>query len=404
MLSKKRILHTGASVWNAYRIPRVRHSELVTTQHADVAIIGTGISGAMIAEELSAAGLSIIVLDRRIPMRGSTLASTALLQYAIDVPLVELTKKIGIDHATHAWRRSKLALESLAHKIRALDIDCGFERCDSLYLAGEMLDSNGLKEEQKARNLIGIQTNYLTQEDLKTAYGLSRSAALHNYDDISVNPVQLTAGFLNAAIARGTKIYSPIDVTDITLKKERVQLKTSVGCEVTAKFVVFATGYELPKQVHFPGHKLNSTWAFSTKPQTNHLFKSIPFICEASDPYLYIKTTIDGRVICGGEDESFADEISRDKLTSIKIATLQKKLKEMYPQLDCNSDFSWAGTFGSSATGLPSIGHIPKMKNCLGAFAYGGNGITFSRIAAEIISAIITGKKDPDEDVFSFKP
>ena len=49
-------------------------------------------------------------------------------------------------------------------------------------------------------------------------------------------------------------------------------------------------------------------------------------IWEASDPYLYIRTTPDGRVICGGEDEDFADDEKRDALIPRKTATLRRKL------------------------------------------------------------------------------
>ena len=39
-----------------------------------------------------------------------------------------------------------------------------------------------------------------------------------------------------------------------------------------------------------------------------HLARARPSIWEASDPYLYMRATADGRVICGGEDEEFSDE------------------------------------------------------------------------------------------------
>ncbi len=35
--------------------------------------------------------------------------------------------------------------------------------------------------------------------------------------------------------------------------------------------------------------------------------------------------------------------------------------------------------------------------------AYGGNGITFSRVAAEIIHMMIVGQHDPDEDLFTLQ-
>ena len=54
----------------------------------DVLIIGAGITGAMIADALTQAGFRVVMVDRRHdPVKGSTVASTALVQYEIDTPL-----------------------------------------------------------------------------------------------------------------------------------------------------------------------------------------------------------------------------------------------------------------------------------------------------------------------------
>lgn len=57
-----------------------------------------------------------------------------------------------------------------------------------------------------------------------------------------------------------------------------------------------------------------STYALATRPQPRKLWPRQAFVWEASDPYLYMRTTDDGRVICGGEDEEFKDEARRDAL------------------------------------------------------------------------------------------
>ena len=61
----------------------------------DIAIIGAGISGALVAYELCRAGFEVVIADRRHVGFGSTAASTSLLQYEIDVPLHELIQSVG---------------------------------------------------------------------------------------------------------------------------------------------------------------------------------------------------------------------------------------------------------------------------------------------------------------------
>jgi glycine/D-amino acid oxidase-like deaminating enzyme len=52
---------------------------------------------------------------------------------------------------------------------------------------------------------------------------------------------------------------------------------------------------------------------------------------------------------------------------------------------------------------LPSIGLIPGMRNCWAVLGYGGNGITYSRIAAEVIRTSLLGHVDPDADLYRFR-
>jgi glycine/D-amino acid oxidase-like deaminating enzyme len=390
-------------VWSAYAAPAIPTHPLTRDINADVLVIGAGVSGAMVAEELAEAGFSVAMVDRRKPLSGSTSASTALLQYEIDTPLTLLAKTVGADGAMRAWRRSKLGLESLAAKTAALQIPCDFARRHSVYLTGDMLDADGLRQEQTARNSIGLRTEYLTARMLRDRYGIRRQAALEVEGSVAVNPVKLAAGYLLSAIKRGAKIYAPVAVASISPRARGVDVLTEDGPSIKAKHVILATGYELPKSVSLKTHQVNSTWAIATRPQRQALWPGEAFIWEASEPYLYIRTTKDGRVICGGEDEAFSDEAKRDALIPAKTAILSAKLARLFPGLDATPDFAWTGSFGGTSDDLPSIGPLPGMANCYGVLAFGGNGITFSRIAAEIIRAQLTGKVDPEADLFAFR-
>jgi len=107
------------------------------------------------------------------------------------------------------------------------------------------------------------------------------------------------------------------------------------------------------------------------------------------------------RVLCGGEDAKTKDP-RRDAVMFRKIARLQTKLGKLFPAIQTDAEFAWAASFGETMTGLPMIGEIPGHKNCWAALGYGGNGITYSRIAAEILRSALTGESDPDADLYAF--
>ena len=147
--TKERDLRTGQPVWEAFPAPRVPHRRLTRNIETDVLIIGAGITGAMIGEALAGTGLEIAIVDYRPPTKGATSASTALIQYEIDTPLIEMCRKIGTADAIRAWRRSRLAVTTLSAHLRSLGFEA--QRRDALYLAGDRLDAAGLRREADAR-------------------------------------------------------------------------------------------------------------------------------------------------------------------------------------------------------------------------------------------------------------
>lgn len=402
MLTRERDLRTGHSVWEDEDKTDLSCAPLTADTSADVMIVGAGISGAMIADALTEAGLSVVVADRRPPLEGSTTASTALLQYEIDTPLINLREMIGEEDAVRAWRRARLALDGLGARLRDMDIT-EVTRRDSLYLAGNVLDADGLKAEGEARRSAGIETRFLDADELKARFGIERDAALLGYDNLAVDPRQMAAGFLEAAAARGARIFAPTVVSKVEPEADRIRAITQDGPVVTCRHLVLATGYELPFCVPTEGHSIASTWAIATVPQPQNLWPEECFVWEASDPYLYMRTTPDGRIICGGEDEDISDAATRDTLMPAKTEMLRRKLKRLFPQIDTTVDFAWSGAFGLSDTGLPHIGEVPGMPGCWSVLGFGGNGITYSRIASEILRAAFTGHDDPDTDLYAFK-
>lgn len=398
-----KVVRTGRSVWEARRLPPLRYAPIRRDTRTDVLIIGAGISGAMVADALSDAGCQVTVVDRRRPIAGSTTASTALLQYEIDTPLVHLIRQVGQRDAHRIWRRSKMALEALKERARHLEIDAEYVDCNSLYLDGDLLSPRALKAEAAARQRAGFEVTWIDAPGVKARFGISGRSAILSYGNLAVDPRRLAHGFLNAAAARGARLASPVEVASVRPTRGGVMATTTTGRAITARYLVFATGYELPKGVPRAGHTIASTWAIATRPQPRRLWPERCFIWEASAPYLYLRVGPNQRIICGGEDEEFADEASRDALIPRKVAALERKLHALLPGVDARADYAWCGSFGGSTTGTPSIGPVPGMPHCFAVLGYGGNGITFSALAAQIVRASVLGVADPDCDLFSFR-
>jgi glycine/D-amino acid oxidase-like deaminating enzyme len=401
VVTKSKDLRTGRSVWEASRAPPVPHRRLTRDIETEVLVVGAGITGAMLADALSGAGFKVAVVDRRGPAKGSTTASTALVQYEIDTPLHKLARRIGRRDAVRAWRRSRLAVDAIAARLGELGArDVG--RRDTLYIVGNRLDADGLARECDARLAAGFSCRMLRRSELREQFSIQAAAAIVSHGDLALDPRVAACALLRAASEAGAAIYAPVDVSDIDAKKSHVVATCKNGRTIRAEHLVLATGYEFPKRVPQRGHQIVSTWAIATAPQPRRLWPTQCMIWQAADPYLYVRTTSDGRVICGGEDEEFFDEEKRNAFVGSKTKTLERKLNRLLPGIDSRAEFAWAGSFGQTATGLPTIGPIPGMPNCWAALGYGGNGTTYSRIAADIICGALAGRPDVDANLYGF--
>lgn len=61
----------------------------------------------------------------------------------------------------------------------------------------------------------------------------------------------------------------------------------------------------------------------------------------------------------------------------------------------------WAATFGSSPDGLPAIGEAAALSQVWLAAAFGGNGIAFASLAADMLANELDGREDPNRECFS---
>jgi len=382
---------------------RVPFGALHKSIKVDVAVVGAGVTGALVVDALLGTGKSVAVLDRRGPAKGSTSASTALLQFELDQPLTHLSRKIGRRRAARGYWRSAAAVDYLRGRITDLRLRCAFRERTTAYLPGNVLDLKGLKVEAEQRARIGLRSRFIDRDQLRALTTIEGLGAILSSGAGEVDPVALAAGLWRSARARGAELYAPADVVDVESGRSSVTLTTRDGREVRARYAVFATGYEPLKLVKPKKHKIISTWAMATAPQPDRLWPSRCLIWEAADPYLYLRTTRDGRILVGGEDEEFSDEKKRDALIPVKIKALRRKLGALLPGVDTEPEFSWAGCFGTSETGLPSIGTVPGARRCFAVLGYGGNGFTFATVAAQLIQRAVVGLPDPDEDLFAFQ-
>ncbi|TGD59929.1 FAD-binding oxidoreductase [Flavobacterium humi] len=379
--------------------------KLAKNTTTDVVIIGAGISGALVRYYLLNAGIKCIMVDSRTIGLGSTCSSTSLLQYEIDTPLSELKKMIGEKGAERAFQLCNYAIEELGRIVKKIGFK-DFEFKKSLYYAAYKKDILFLKEEYAARKKAGFDVRYLEEKDILKTFGFSSAGAILSNHGAQTNAYGLTHKLLQYKKDKkgALGVYDRTPVIRISHTAEGVVLETEQGYILKAKKLVYATGYE---SVDFIAEKivdLKSTYAvISEQYETKTFWKDNVMLWNTADPYLYMRTTPDGRILIGGRDEDFYNPGRRDKLIGKKARQLSGDFRKLFPDISFKQEFSWTGTFGATKDGLPYIGEYSKLPNSYFALGFGGNGITFSLIAAEIITDMILGNENEDAALFSFE-
>jgi len=371
--------------------------------NTEVAVIGAGITGAIVAYYLCKAGFKVTIIDKRHVGQGSTAASTCLLQYEIDTPLHKLIDVVGEHHAVRSYKLCLQAIGKL-HKIAANFKDVEFMAKPSFQFASFKNDIADLEKEYTLRKQYGIsKVELLSARDILDKYTFHAPAGILSRDAAQMDAYKLTHSLIHSAIRKGLQVYDGTEVVKIKHNKRSVVLQTHTGCTVTARKLIICCGYESQSYIPKKVETLYSTYAVISEPfeQSKFWYKN-SLIWETAQPYLYLRTTSDNRILIGGKDDKFYNPDKRDAKLRLKTKQLQQTFHKLFSHIDFKPDFEWAGTFCNTKDGLPYIGSIPQRSNTYFALGFGGNGITFSEIAATIITDLLSGKKNKDATIFSF--
>lgn len=367
----------------------------------DCLIIGGGMGGALTSKLLSEKGVNTVVIDKRDIAQGSGSANTGLLQYTNDKTLTSCIHTFGEAKGVRFYELCREAMKQLTQIAGTLDTDPWFIPRTSLCFASSEDDVSLLEEEYQTLKRYGFEAELWSADKIKTHFPFSKPAALYTMGDAEVNPYRFVHALFESANKRGARIYGQTEMIHCEYDEDGVVCHTSNG-KIRANKVIFAAGYETQDIKKDRGAYLKTTYAIATKPLPNlkEWFEH-SMIWETARPYLYMRTTPDGRIIAGGLDEEIPREDQREIRAKHRGDTLLEEVRSYFPLDGLAVDYAWGAVFGNTNDGLPLIGTHPDYPHSYFVEGYGGNGTVYSMIAASLIADAITGKQNPDMDLFS---
>ncbi len=398
-------LYSGLPYWIAKNSLDSYYNPLEKDHSTDIVIIGTGITGSLVAHELCNAGFKCTMIDSRSISTGSSIASTALLQYEIDTPLFKLAHMMDEQLAVKAYKTCLQSIDDIAEVFKNIGFDPDYERVPSVFYASNHKGLKLIQEEYKIRKKYDLPVTFLEKDELHKKYGIKAPGALENNASAQMDAYKGATHLIEYHIKKNNlEVFTHTTVDHCEEKSQGYDVVAENNYRIKCNYVIIAAGFEAERFLPEKVMQLTSTYAIISQPvDTKHIWTGHSLIWETHEPYLYIRTSDQNRILVGGEDEDFKNPILRDKLLRRKVKTLEKKFKKLFPKIPFVTEMAWCGTFSSTSDGLPFIGPWPGKERMLYALGYGGNGITFSMIAAQMIRNRLKGKYDDRQEVYGFE-
>lgn len=381
------------------------YPSLRNTIETEILIVGGGITGSLISHQCIEDGYKTVVIDKREIAHGSTSVTTSMLQYEIDVPLFELINKIGKEGAVKNYKACFESIDTLGKISKQIKSKCGFIKKDSLYFAAFKKDVASLKKEFQARKEYGFPVKWLEADEIKKKFGLENThGGILSNQGGSIDAFRLTHDIFAYNHKKGLRIFDKTLIEKVDYKTNGVTVTLENGCFIHAKKLIYCNGFESTEIIKEQFVNLLSTFAMVGEQSEDDQSKiDDTLFWNTADPYIYMRTTDDNRLLIGGEDEEYVNPEKRDENVGAKAEKLKKYLKKILPTYDFVIDFAWAGTFGETKDGLPYIGKHKDFNSTYFVLGFGGNGITFSVIGMDVISKMLKGKKHSLEEFYRFE-
>ena len=372
-----------------------QYTKLADDAHADVVVVGAGITGLTAAYLLAKAGKRVLVLERGRCAATDTGHTSAHVTMVTDARLSDLANGFGRTHAQAVWDAGLAAIATIDDIIRANHIDAGFEWVDGYLHAPLGEDSRDQSEHLKAdaqlAGELGFDAEYLDAVPLVDQPGVRFA------NQARIHPRQYLAGVANAFVALGGRIHEHSEADEFCDIPRAVKAN---GHTVTCEDVVIATHTPL---VGFGG--MAGATLFQTKLAlyTSYVIAGrvargmVPDALwwDTADPYQFLRVEPHRDhdvVIFGGEDHKTGQQDD----TEVCYRRLEEQLRAIVPDVDVTH--RWSGQVIETPDGLPYIGRSADHQ--YSATGYAGNGLTFGTLAAVMMSDAVLGRSNPWSELF----
>lgn len=341
---------------------------------SEIAVIGAGMAGILIASALQSAGRQVIVLDADRIASGQTRNTTAKITSQHGMLYQKLIQTLGEDKARQYAAANEDAIKAYGTLITDQGIDCDFEPY-SAYVYGS--DERTLRAEAKAASDLGLPAGFVKEVSLP----FPSAGAVKFSHQAQFHPLKFLKG-----ISDKLTVYEHTPVRSVV--GDRI---ISAHGTVRAEHIIFACHYPF---VNFPGlyfarmHQERSyVVALKNAPQVEGMFIG-------AETQRYSLRNAGDLLLLGGEGHRTGKNAAGQCYDR-----LRQKAKEWFP--DSQEVTCWSAQDCITPDSVPYIGrYSARRPNWYVATGFQKWGMTSSMVSAMLLRDMICGKEPSYAQVF----
>lgn len=343
----------------------------------DVAVVGGGITGMLVAHRLRQSGMSVAIIEAHAIGASNTGLSTGNLYAPLSSGMRAMLKRWGCDVAQHVAHTRQLAVDSIEQLVQRHAIDCGFVRCPLTYAmeAPDAEQQDAWESERAAYEEAGLHPR-----EGSPTLPFACTHRFHVIGQAQFNPYLFTRAMAAQLASESTAIHEHSPVLD--LDASRGEVVTANGT-VTADHIVLATHTPLGFNLVQAEMEVHREYGIALALEGS-MQDGIHWI---RDQGRSVRRHVDGDrewlVVVGEKHKT--GEIAPDV---DYWARLEDCARARFAVGEVSS--RWSAQQFSSADGLPYIGPSAHGNVWL-ATGFGADGLTWGAVAAQLIGEGIEG-------------
>lgn len=361
-------------------------------EETEVCIIGGGLFGLTTAYYLTKCGKKVIVLEKGeigSKVSGNT---TGKITSQHDLFYAHLIDDYGEEYAKKYLEANEKAIENIKQIIKEEQIDCDFSMQKSYVYTTKEDEVLEIQKEVAVVNKLGKDAKFVNKIDLP----IKIKGAIEFEGQAQFHPRKYMLGLANS-IEKQNKIYQYTTVTDVEKNGEKYKVYTDKG-SVEAKYIVMASHFPIINMPGFYFVKMYQSTSYLIAVETKSQLPQGMYINVKEPMYSFRTANYNGKeiLLIGGVGNKTGEQIEDNS----HYKKLEKKAREMYP--DCKILYRWNTRDCISLDKIPYIGEFSNlMQNVYVGTGFKKWGMTFTNVAADIVTDKILGNKNKYEEIFT---